>query len=79
MKNKVYLMCQHKNTSKPIENLYKSLFEPNWRSMLGTKISISLENNSFADSFMHLQWMREHKEDYREVGENERGIRLQTS
>lgn len=50
---------------KPIENIYQSLFEPNWLYMLGTKILNALENNTFATSFMHLRLRREYK-DYME-------------
>lgn len=32
-----------------------------------TKISMALENNSFAVSFMHLKLRRDLKEDYRQV------------
>lgn len=46
-----------------MENVYNSLFEP------GNEISNAPENDSFSDSFMHLESRRDFKEDYMEVGE----------
>ena len=45
--------------------------------MLGSKISVALENNNFAVSFIHLQLRRDHKEDYIMMGESKAGIGLQ--
>lgn len=37
--------------SIPIENFYKSLFEPNGRHLPGNKISSAPENNRLADLY----------------------------
>lgn len=38
--------------------------------MPGSKISNASENDSFEISFIHLELRREHKEDYKKVGES---------
>ena len=43
-------------TPKPVENFYKSLSEPNWWHMQGSKILNGLENYSFEASFMYLNY-----------------------
>lgn len=47
--------------------------------MLGSKISDTLENNSFVASCMHLKVRRKRKEDYGEVGESQAELGLQDS
>ena len=67
-------------TSKPAENFYKSLFEPN-------KGYLKQDNRPrkcfsewhFAGSFKHLELRREGKEDYTKVDESKVGNGLQDS
>lgn len=53
-----------------------SLLKQNVRHMLGSKVSNTSENNSFAVSFMRLKLMRESKEDYLEVEKGKVRIEL---
>ena len=45
--------------SKPVENFYKSLLEPQRQHMPRGKISNALENNSVAASFRYLKLREE--------------------
>lgn len=62
--------------SKPVENLYKSLFVPKLTAYANSKLSASVKNYSFAIYFMHLKLRKGHKADCVKVGESTVGIRL---